>query len=95
MAEEEMTIATGAGLRAANQRIDQLHERLIAVSLMNIELTKMLVNSGVINRAKLLQVFDLLKESQVATDSPMGVQFTQMVRDLLAAQTSEPTNDGN
>lgn len=97
MAEEEdqekakatFPFASANGLKKTIELANTLHDRITSLALMNVELTKMLIASGHLDREKYLNILETVSKSLSESNSVKGAEFTELLKELLEKQTSE------
>lgn len=85
--------ATTDALKTVIAKVNQQQERIIALSLMNLEMAKLLIESGGLSRERYLEILDAISKSFESSGSLDGAKQVRLVWDLISQQTVEKPHD--
>lgn len=85
----ELPFASADGMKKVIEHLNRQVDRINALSMINVELAKLLIESGALDREKYLAVLEMISNTQDARDSAHGAQFTRLMKGMIETQTGE------
>jgi uncharacterized protein YqgQ len=89
----KLPFASAEGLRKTIDFANLLHDRITSLTFINVELTRMLIESGHLDRERYLKILDRLADLQIKPDREAGAKYTHFIKDLIEKQTADKSPD--
>lgn len=89
----ELPFASAEGVKKIIDYVNRQTDRVNALAIINVELVKLLIESGSLDREKCLHVFDEIARTQSLRESEEGARYTQLLRGMIETQTEVAPSD--
>lgn len=85
----ELPFASAEGLKKVIDHLNRQTERINALSMISVEMAKLLIESGALDREKYLVMLELISNTQESRDSEHGALLTKLMKGMIETQTGE------
>lgn len=85
----EIPFASAEGLKKVIDHLNRQTERINALSMISVEMAKLLIESGALDREKYLVVLEMISNTQGSRDSEHGALLTRLMKGMIEKQTGE------